>query len=108
MDDYGMFKQALRGFDKDEVLAYIRQKEDEHGKQILSMERDIRKRDKVISELKSRIVLKDEQVERMEQEIKTKYQKYIDNYNLCYSCYRRCILISLLLLLSYTDKCINK
>ena len=45
MDDYGMFKQALRGFDKDEVLAYIRQKEDEHGKQILSMERDIRKRD---------------------------------------------------------------
>lgn len=81
MDDYGMFKQALRGFDKDEVLAYIRQKEDEHGKQILSMERDIRKRDKVISELKSRIVLKDEQVERMEQEIKTKYQKYIDNYN---------------------------
>lgn len=81
MDEYGMFKQALRGFDKDEVLAYIKQKEDEHGKQIISMERDIRKRDKVISELKSRIVLKDEQVERLEQEIRDKYQKYIDNYN---------------------------
>ena len=73
MDEYGMFKQALRGFDKDEVLAYIKQKEDEHGKQIISMERDIRKRDKVISELKSRIVLKDEQVERLEQEIRDKY-----------------------------------
>ena len=81
MDEYGMFKQALRGFDKDEVLAYIKQKEDEHGKQIISMERDIRKRDKVSSELKSRIVLKDEQVERLEQEIRDKYQKYIDNYN---------------------------
>ena len=80
MDDM-MFKQAIRGFDKEEVLAYIRDQQSRHGQQILQMERDIRKRDKVISELKSRIVLKDEQLDRLENEIRTKYQKYIDNYN---------------------------
>ena len=51
MDDM-MFKQAIRGFDKEEVLAYIRDQQSRHGQQILQMERDIRKRDKVISELK--------------------------------------------------------
>ncbi len=75
-----MFKQALRGFDKDEVLEYIRRQESEAGKQAAALEKDIRKRDKIISELKSRVVLKDEQVDRLEKEISTKYQKYIDNY----------------------------
>ena len=80
MEDYSMFKQALRGFDKDEVLAYIRRQEDEAAKQAAALEKDIRRRDKIISELKSRVVLKDEQVDRLEKEISTKYQKYIDNY----------------------------
>ena len=80
MEDYSMFKQALRGFDKEEVLMYIRHQEEESAKQIAALEKDIRKRDKIISELKSRVVLKDEQVERLEQDIRVKYQKYIDNY----------------------------
>ena len=80
MDDYSMFKQALRGFDKDEVLTYIRHQEEESSKQLTALEKDIRKRDKIISELKSRVVLKDEQVERLEKDIRNRYQKYIDNY----------------------------
>jgi len=80
MDDYSMFKQALRGFDKDEVLTYIHHQEEESNRQIAALEKDLRKRDKIISELKSRVVLKDEQVDRLEKEIRNKYQKYIDNY----------------------------
>lgn len=80
VDDYAMFRQALRGFDKDEVLAYIRSKEEEHAKACAAYEKDIRKRDKIISELKSRVVLKDEQVDRLEEDIRNRYQKYIDNY----------------------------
>ena len=80
MEDYMSFKQALRGFDKDEVLEYIRKQEEEANVRIAAQERDIRKRDKIISELKNRIVLKDEQVDRMEKDIREKYQKYIENY----------------------------
>ena len=80
MEDYMSFKQALRGFDKDEVLEYIRKQEEEANVRIAALERDIRKRDKIISELKNRIVLKDEQVDRMEKDIREKYSKYIENY----------------------------
>ena len=80
MDDYTMFKQALRGFDKDEVIAYIHRQEEESSQRIASLERDLRKRDRIIAELKNRVVQKDEQVDRLEKEIKGKYQKYIDNY----------------------------
>ncbi len=81
MEDYMTFKQALRGFDKDEVLEYIRRQEEDANTRIAALEKDIRKRDKIISELKNRIVLKDEQVDRMEKDIRDKYQKYIDNYS---------------------------
>ena len=81
MEDYTMFRQALRGFDKDEVLAYITRHEEESAARIADLEKNVKKRDKIISELKNRIVLKDEQVDRMEKEIRNKYQKYIDNYN---------------------------
>ena len=80
MEDYMSFKQALRGFDRDEVLEYIRKQEEDFNARTIAMEREIRKRDKIISELKNRIVVKDEQVNRLEREIRGKYQKYIDNY----------------------------
>jgi cell division septum initiation protein DivIVA len=80
MEDYMSFKQALRGFDRDEVLEYIRKQEEDFNARTIAMEREIRKRDKIISDLKNRIVVKDEQVNRLEREIRGKYQKYIDNY----------------------------
>ena len=65
MEDYMSFKQALRGFDRDEVLEYIRKQEEDFNARTIAMEREIRKRDKIISELKNRIVVKDEQVNRL-------------------------------------------
>ena len=64
MEDYTMFRQALRGFDKDEVLAYITRHEEESTARIADLEKNVKKRDKIISELKNRIVLKDEQIGR--------------------------------------------
>ncbi len=80
MEDYMSFKQALRGFDRDEVLEFIRRQDEEANARIAALEKEIRKRDKVIAELKNRIVLKDSQVDRMETDIRNKYQKYIENY----------------------------
>lgn len=80
MNDYTMFKRTLNGFDKDEVLQYIQKEEEEHGKQVAALEKEVRRREKVINELKNRIVMKDEQVDRLQSDIQNKYQKYIDNY----------------------------
>ncbi len=76
-----MFKQQFKGFDKDEVLSYIRQKDEEMAAKEESLKQEISKRDKIISELKTRIILKDDQVEELKAEIDTKYKKYIETYN---------------------------
>ena len=82
MYDYQMFKTVLvKGFDKDEVIAYVQKQEDEHAKQAADLEKETKNRDKMIAELKSRIIQKDEQRERLENEIETRYKKYIDNYD---------------------------
>lgn len=80
MNDYTMFKKSINGFDKDEVLNYIQKEDEAHAKQIASYEKEIRRREKVIGELKNRIVMKDEEVTRLENQIREKYQKYIDHY----------------------------
>ena len=76
-----MFKQQFKGFDKDEVLSYIRQKEEEMAAKEESLKQEISKRDKIISELKTRIILKDDEVENLRAKIDTKYKKYIDTYS---------------------------
>ena len=81
MYDYTMFKASFKGFDKDEVLSYVQKQEEDYNKQISDLEKEIKNRDKLILELKSRIVQKDEQRELLENEIQTKYKKYIDNYD---------------------------
>lgn len=81
MADYTMFKQQFKGFDKDEVLSYIRQKEEEMAAKEESLKQEISKRDKIISELKTRIILKDDEVENLRAKIDTKYKKYIDTYS---------------------------
>ena len=75
-----MFKTVLRGFDKDEVLVYIQQLQDELNLAKTEKEKVINERDKIIRDLKSRISQKDEQRAQLENEIETKYKKYIDNY----------------------------
>lgn len=82
MVDYQMFKTALvKGFDKDEVLAYIQQMEGDTFARETEYNRSLKEKDAKIEELKKRISLKDEQKERLENEIELKYKKYIDNYD---------------------------
>lgn len=80
MNDYTMFKKSINGFDKDEVLNYIQKEDEAHAKEIARLEKELRRREKVIGELKNRIVMKDEEVTRLENQIREKYQKYIDHY----------------------------
>lgn len=82
MLDYSMFKTVLvKGFDKDDVIAYIQQMQDETYAKEAEYANEIKLRDMKIDELNKRIVLKEEQKERLENEIEQKYKKYIDNYD---------------------------
>lgn len=81
MYDYKMFKTALKGFDKDEVLVYVQQLKDEMNQAKSESEKAINERDKIIRDLKNRLVQKDEQRTQLENEIETKYKKYKDNFD---------------------------
>lgn len=77
-----MFKTALvKGFDKDEVLAYVQKVEGDAYAKDAEYSQALKEKEARIEELKKRITLKDEQKERLENEIEQKYKKYIDNYD---------------------------
>lgn len=80
MYDYSMFRTGIRGFEKDEVLEYIRKQESETSAAIAELEGEVRKKDKIIADLRKRLEIKDDQRAQLEEEIRSKYQKYIDNY----------------------------
>jgi len=82
MLDYQKFKTVLvKGFDKDEVLAYIQKMEDEGYAKDAEFAKNLKAKDTKIEELKKRIALKEEQKDRLENEIEQKYKKYIDQYD---------------------------
>ena len=82
MLDYSMFKTVLvKGFDKDDVLAYIQKMQDETYAKEAEFAKELKAKDAKIEELNKRILLKEEQKERLENEIEQKYKKYIDNYD---------------------------
>lgn len=82
MLDYQKFKTAIvKGFDKDEVLNYIQKMEEEGYAKDAEFAKALKAKDAKIEELKKRISLKEEQKERLENEIEQKYKKYIDNYD---------------------------
>ena len=79
MDDQ-MFRTVMRGFDKEEVFAYIKQVEADANQKVAQARADVIEKDKQIAELKQRIQSKDAKYERLENEIEVKYRTYIDNY----------------------------
>ena len=82
MYDYQMFRTVrMKGFDRDEVIAYIQSKDEEFSRKTADFEKTIAEKDRMIEELKGRLVLKDAQRVALENEIETKYKKYIDNYD---------------------------
>lgn len=81
MAEYEMFKTTLMGgYDKEEVQELVQKLKDEIAEKQVSFKKQLAERDDKIAELQKRIELKDAYQARMEENIKEKYQKYIDNY----------------------------
>lgn len=95
MDDYSSrFRKALNGYDKDDVQDFIQKERDEHARRITELKRTDQHREKLIHDLQERIkeqnkriaelndhiVKKDEEQGRLEQDVRDKYEKYIDHY----------------------------
>lgn len=81
MAEHEMFKTTLMGgYDKEEVQELIQKLKDEMADQQAIFRRQLADKDAKIAELQKRIELKDNYQTRMEENIKEKYQKYIDNY----------------------------
>lgn len=81
MAEHEMLKTSLMGgYDKEEVQELIQRMKDEMAEAQVNFKKQIAERDEKIAELQKRIELKDAYQARMEENIKEKYQKYIDNY----------------------------
>lgn len=82
MSDYDMFKTTLMGgFDKDDVIQKVQEIKDQAYREQSRLEREVRVRDEKIVELTKRLELKEAQREKLERDIKEKYQSYIDHYD---------------------------
>lgn len=81
MYDYQSFKQVLRGFDKDEVISCLQKMEDEHKTAVAELARAAGEKEKELEDLRSRLARRTEKCEQLENEIETKYKKYIENYD---------------------------
>ena len=81
MGEHEMFKTTLMGgYDKEEVQELIQKMKDEMAEVQVNYRKQLAERDAKIAELQKRIELKDASQAKMEEDIKEKYQKYIDNY----------------------------
>ena len=76
MYDYQMFRVVMRGFDRDEVLRYLRTHDEELNQRIAALEKELAVSEKKIRELKERISLKDSQRVELEHEIETTGDSY--------------------------------
>jgi cell division septum initiation protein DivIVA len=75
------FNTEIKGYNKEEVESYILRLEKEYENKIMALEDKNRIQSQMVEELKRRVAMKEKQRERLEQEIETKYKKYIDNYD---------------------------
>lgn len=71
----------MGGYDKDDVQEQIQRMRDEAMDEQARLKKIIAEKDSRITELNKRLELKEEQQERLEEEIKNKYQIYIDKYD---------------------------
>ncbi|MGI6069140.1 MAG: hypothetical protein ACOYBE_01815 [Blautia sp.] len=76
-----MFKTTLMGgFDKEDVLTELDRIKTEAREEQERLMDEIVARDEKIAHLQKRLDLKDDQYARLEQDVREKYQKYVDNY----------------------------
>lgn len=82
MSDNEMFKTTIMGgYDKDDVQEQFQRLKDDNSTKIAKLRKEMETKDVKIAELLKRLELKESQQERLEMEIREKYQKYIDNYD---------------------------
>lgn len=87
MADKELFRTAIRGYDKDEVLQEIQNLKDTFfaekaalRRQIEALKKELDAKDKDIQDMRERLASTEEELNRKNKEIKEKYQSYIDNY----------------------------
>ena len=81
MEEYEMIKTTLvGGYKKEEVQELIQKLKNEKAEVEADYKQQIAEKDSRIAELQKRLELKDDYQLRLEDEIKEKYQKYIDNF----------------------------
>ncbi len=81
MAEYEMFKTTLMGgYDKEAVQEEIQRLKDEMAENEETLKKQLAEKEARIAELQKRIELKEDYQARLEEDIKEKYQKYIDNY----------------------------
>lgn len=81
MSEAELFKTTLMGgYDKEDVLEQFRRFRDRAADEKAKLKQEIAIKDDKIAQLTKRLDLKDVQQTRMEEEIRNKYQKYIDKY----------------------------
>ena len=78
-----MFKTTLMGgFDKDDVLRQVQKMKDETYAEKSKLLLVLKGKDKKIAELNAKLEQKNAEIERLEKDIREKYQSYIDNYDM--------------------------
>lgn len=76
-----MFKVTLMGgYDKEDVLRQFQKMKEESYAEKSKLLQIVRGRDKKIEELNLKIEERDREIDRLETDIREKYQSYIDNY----------------------------
>lgn len=82
MNENEMFKTTLMGgYDKDDVMEQLKKMKDAHAGEIARLVREIQQKNHRIEELSQRLSVREEQNAKLEHDIKTKYQQYIDHYD---------------------------
>lgn len=87
MADRELFRTAIRGYDKEDVLQEIQNLKDNAfeekaalRRQIDSLKKEVLRKDSEIEKLMVQLAAKEKEIEEQKREIKEKYQSYIDNY----------------------------
>lgn len=82
MSENEMFKTTLMGgYDKEDVMEQLRKMKDAHAGETARLVREIQQKNNRIEELTQRLTIREEQNAKLERDIETKYQQYIDHYD---------------------------
>lgn len=77
-----MFKTAVMGgFDKDDVMEQFQTLQDKAADEKVKLEQQIQEKEEKIKELEKRLQLKELHQTELENGLKEKYQKYVDEYD---------------------------